>query len=172
VDRPRSGRPRRFTAVRAAQVESLACELPAATGVPLSLWSAPQLAREAIARGVAPEGISSATVRRWLAAEAIKPWQYRSWLFPRDPDFAAKAGRVLDLYEGRWEDVSLRGRAQETTPRKTHPPASGEVLVQSNTESPGDAGESPFVVAADTDWPASITSARSSCRCGTLSRCG
>lgn len=107
VDRPRSGRPRRFTAVQAAEVKSLACQLPAATGVPLSLWSAPELAREAVARGVAPDGISPATVRRWLAADAIKPWQYRSWLFPRDPDFAAKASRVLDLYEGRWEGEPL-----------------------------------------------------------------
>jgi hypothetical protein len=32
------------------------------------------------------------------AADTIKPWQYRSWLFIRDPDFAAKATRVLDLY--------------------------------------------------------------------------
>jgi transposase len=107
MDRPRSGRPRRFTAVQVAEVKSLACQLPAATGVPLSLWSAPELAREAVARGVAPEGISSATVRRWLAQDAIKPWQYRSWLFPRDPDFAAKASRVLDLYEGRWQGKPL-----------------------------------------------------------------
>lgn len=110
VDRPRSGRPRRFTALQAAEVKSLACQCPAATGVPLSRWSAPELAREAIARGVSPEGISSATVRRWLAADAIKPWQYRSWLFPRDPGFAAKAGRVLDLYERRWEGKPLGKR--------------------------------------------------------------
>lgn len=110
VDRPRSGRPRRFTPVQVAEVKSLACQLPAATGVPLSLWSAPELAREALARGIAPEGISPATVRRWLAADAIKPWQYRSWLFPRDPDFAAKASRVLDLYEGRWAGTPLGER--------------------------------------------------------------
>jgi hypothetical protein len=24
--------------------------------------------------------------------------QHRSWIFPRDPDFAAKAARVLDVY--------------------------------------------------------------------------
>ena len=40
----------------------------------------------------------ASTVRRILAADTIKPWQYRSWLFIRDPDFAAKATRVLDLY--------------------------------------------------------------------------
>jgi hypothetical protein len=28
----------------------------------------------------------------------LKPWQQRSWIFPRHPDFPAKAGRVLDLY--------------------------------------------------------------------------
>ena len=47
--------------------------------------------------------ISGATVWRWLSEDAIKPWSYRSWIFPRDPDFKAKAGRILDLYEGRWE---------------------------------------------------------------------
>jgi hypothetical protein len=40
---------------------------------------------------------------RWLREDAIRPWLYRSWIFPADPDFATKAGRVLDLYEGRWE---------------------------------------------------------------------
>jgi transposase len=106
MDRPRSGRPRRFTAVQAAEVKSLACQLPAATGVPLSRWSAPELAREMVVRGLAGE-ISASTVRRWLAADAIKPWQYRSWLFVRDPDFAAKAARVLDLYAGVWEGMPL-----------------------------------------------------------------
>ncbi|MCA1701685.1 MAG: transposase [Actinobacteria bacterium] len=38
---------------------------------------------------------------RWLSEDAVRPWSYRSWIFPRDPDFARKAGRVLDLYEGR-----------------------------------------------------------------------
>jgi transposase len=106
VDRPRSGRPRRFTAVQAAEVKSLACQRPAATGVPLSRWSAPELAREMVARGLA-EKISASTVRRWLAVDAIKPWQYRSWLFPRDPDFAAKAARVLELYAGAWQGNPL-----------------------------------------------------------------
>ena len=42
--------------------------------------------------------VSASTVRRWLASDALKPWQHRSWIFPRDPDFAVKAARVLDLY--------------------------------------------------------------------------
>src|SRR5206468_9542669 len=35
------------------------------------------------------------------------PWQHRSWIFPRDPDFAVKAARVLDLYARIWNGVAL-----------------------------------------------------------------
>ena len=87
-------------------VKALACELPAETGVPLSRWSAPDLAVEAVARGVV-ESISASTVRRWLAGDALKPWQHRSWIFPRDPDFAAKAAQALDLYAGIWDGEPL-----------------------------------------------------------------
>src|SRR3954451_2547072 len=106
MDRARSGRPSRFSPVQVAQVKSLACQLPAGAGAPLSRWSCPELAREAVSQGIA-ESISAATVRRWLARDAIKPWQYRSWLFPRDPDFAVKAERVLDLYQRRWNGHKL-----------------------------------------------------------------
>lgn len=53
--------------------------------------------REAVTRGIA-EQISGVTVWRWLTEDAIKPWQHRSWIFPRDPNFAAKAAPILDLY--------------------------------------------------------------------------
>jgi hypothetical protein len=46
-------------------------------------------------------------VRRWFAADAIKPWRYRSWIFPRDPDFASKAAGVLDLYGRAFEGIPL-----------------------------------------------------------------
>jgi transposase len=105
-DRPRSGRRRVFTPVQVAEVKALACTLPAETGQPLSRWSHADLASEAITRGLA-KTISAATVRRWLTADAIKPWQHRSWIFPRDPDFQPKAERVLDLYERRWQGQPL-----------------------------------------------------------------
>jgi hypothetical protein len=91
-----------FPPAQVAEVKALACELPAELGVPLSRWSSAEIAREAITRGIVAE-ISGATVWRWLAEDAIRPWSYRSWIFRRDPDFRAKAGRVLDLYEGRCE---------------------------------------------------------------------
>jgi len=84
----------------------LACELPAESRVPLARWSSSELAAEAVARGIC-EQISGVTVWRWLSEDAIKPWQHRSWIFPRDPDFAGKAGRILDLYGGRWEGERL-----------------------------------------------------------------
>ena len=51
--------------------------------------------------------LSASSVRRWLAADALKPWQHRSWISIRDPDFEAKAARVLDLYAGRWKGRRL-----------------------------------------------------------------
>jgi transposase-like protein len=46
ADAPRSGRPPVFTAADRAEVIALACALPAESGVPLSRWSGPDLARE------------------------------------------------------------------------------------------------------------------------------
>jgi transposase len=106
ADLPRPGRPPMFTAVQVAQVKALACELPADSQVPLARWSCPDLAVEATRRGVVTS-VSASTVRRWLAADAIKPWQHRSWIFPRDPDFAFKAGRVLDLYARTFNGADL-----------------------------------------------------------------
>ncbi len=51
--------------------------------------------------------MSASTIWRILDRDALKPWQHQSWLFPRDPQFAAKAGRVLDLYAGVWAGQPL-----------------------------------------------------------------
>jgi DDE superfamily endonuclease len=88
-----------------AEVIRLACERPADSEVPLACWSSCELAREAVARGIC-EQISGVTVWRWLCEDAIK-CQHRSWIFPRDPDFTVNAGRILDLYGGRWEGELL-----------------------------------------------------------------
>jgi DDE superfamily endonuclease len=81
-------------------VKAVACE-PPGEGAPLSRRSTADVHRLVIERGIAE--VSRSTVVRWLREDAIRPWQYRSWIFPTDPDFAEKAGRVLDLYEGRFE---------------------------------------------------------------------
>jgi transposase len=108
ADRPRPGRRRIFPATAEAEIKALACALPAETGVPLARWSCAELAAEAITRGVV-HSISPSTVGRWLAADAIRPWRHRSWIFPRDPGFAGKAARVLDLYHRIWDGQPLGG---------------------------------------------------------------
>lgn len=102
ADATRPGRPRTFAARVVAEVKALACELPAASGKPLARWTCPELAREVAASGTV-ESVSASTVRRWLASDALKPWQHRSWIFPRDPYFARKGGRVLNLCQREWE---------------------------------------------------------------------
>jgi hypothetical protein len=105
-DSTRTGRPRRITALERAEVTALACTLPAETGLPLSRFSHGDLAAEATGRGLVRQ-VSPSTVRRILRAAPIKPWLYRSWIHPRDPGFAVKAARVLDLYERRWDGEAL-----------------------------------------------------------------
>ena len=89
------------------QVKALACELPATLGLPLSRFSVADVAQQARQSGLVAT-ISDSTVWRWLHADAIRPWQHRCWIFPRDPLFAVKAGRILDLYQRRWQGKLLR----------------------------------------------------------------
>ena len=88
------------------QVKALACELPATLGVPLSRLSTADIAREVRRAGIVAT-VSDKTVWRWLHADAIRPWQHRTWIFPRDPAFALKAGRILDLYARQWQGRPL-----------------------------------------------------------------
>jgi hypothetical protein len=88
------------------QVKALACELPHQHGLPLSRYSGQDLVREVVRQGLLAS-ISGRTIWRWLDQDAIRPWQHRSWIFPRDPDFQLKAERVLDLYQGLWDHQAL-----------------------------------------------------------------
>lgn len=95
-----------FPPLQVATITALACELPTQRSEPLSRYSTADLARLVTAHPDAPP-LSVSTIWRLLDRDALKPWRYRSWLFPRDPEFAAKAGRVLDLYTGWWEGQPL-----------------------------------------------------------------
>ena len=80
--------------------------MPAASGRLLARWTCPELARHAADSGIVA-AVSPSTVCRWLADDALKPWQHRSWIFPRRPALAVKAGRVLNLYQQAWEGERL-----------------------------------------------------------------
>jgi DDE superfamily endonuclease len=89
------------------RVKAIACELPAKLGLPLSRWSLAELGSHVRRCGLRAT-ISDTTIWRWLNEDAIRPWQHRCWIFPRDPDFEEKAGRILDLYHRVWKSRRLR----------------------------------------------------------------
>ncbi len=89
------------------QVKALACELPSQFGLPLSRWSLAELNEQVCQSGLVAK-ISDSTLWRWLHEDAIRPWFHRCWIFPRDPQFAAKAARLLDLYQRVWQGQPLQ----------------------------------------------------------------
>jgi hypothetical protein len=90
-------------------IKALACELPSRRALPLARWSVAELRQEAVASGLVAK-ISGTTLWRWLGQDALRPWRHRSWIFPRDSQFARKAGRVIDLYQRRWKGAALGPR--------------------------------------------------------------
>jgi hypothetical protein len=90
-----------FPPLDRAIVVSIACDVVARTGNPLSRQSTTDLAKRA--QDELGKPISRTTVWEILDADAIKPWQYEHWIFPRAANFFEKAAVVLDLYEGYWQ---------------------------------------------------------------------
>src|SRR5712692_9836140 len=88
------------------EVKSIACMPPTELGLPLSRLQVPDIRDEVLRRGLVAQ-MSGSTIWRWLDEDALRPWTFRSWIFPRDPDFEEKAGRVLDLYAGKFEGRRL-----------------------------------------------------------------
>ena len=86
-------------------VQAVACALVAETKQPLSRQSLADVAARACTALGKP--ISRSTVWRILETDAIKPWRYKYWIFPRDLHFAEKAGPILDLYMGLWPGQPL-----------------------------------------------------------------
>ena len=127
-----------FPPEQIAEVKAIACELPATHGLPLGRFTRTELHRLVVERGVTDA--SASTIWRWLHDDALKPWQQRSWIFVRDPRFRERAGRVLDLYQRRFEGRRYRpddlvicadeksqlqalGRRHETIPPRPGRPA-------------------------------------------------
>ncbi len=101
-DRPRSGRPRTFTAVQVAQVIETATQWPSNHGVPISHWDARSLQAVALEAGIM-ESIHPTTIWRWLQDADIQPHRVRYWLQSPDPDFGARMHDVIGLYRSAME---------------------------------------------------------------------
>lgn len=106
MDLPRSGRPAIYGPQERAQITALVCETLWKHELPLSRFSIADLQRVVVQEeGLA--GLSHSSLGRILRQDALKPWRYRYWLFPRDPDFVNKACVILDLYAGFWQGQRL-----------------------------------------------------------------
>ena len=70
-----------FPPLDRAVVASIACDVVARTGDPLSRQSTTDLHKRVCEELNKP--IGRTTVWEILDADAIKPWQYEHWLFPR-----------------------------------------------------------------------------------------
>jgi len=107
-DQPRSGRPKTINPATRALVVALACERPADRAVPLRRYSLSELTVEVADRLPSEQVAPSRTaIWRLLTHDALRPWRYRSWIFPRDPHFLERAGPVLDLYACQWQGQPL-----------------------------------------------------------------
>jgi hypothetical protein len=88
-----------------ASVKATACELVSQTEQPLSRQSTADITRRV--NLILPRPMSATTVWRILNRDALQPWRYRYWIFPRDAHFGPKAAAILDLYAGLWQGHPL-----------------------------------------------------------------
>jgi transposase len=95
--RPRfgGGRPRRISSDDEQRIVAIAGARPDTLGVPYTRWSLSKLSRYLHGQGIE---VSPAHLGRILARNGISLQRTRSWKQSPDPDYAAKAARVLALY--------------------------------------------------------------------------
>jgi hypothetical protein len=106
LDLPRSGRPATYGPQERAQITAVVCETLWKHKLPLSRFSIADLQR-VVTQEDSLANLSRSSLERILRQDALKPWRYRYWLFPRDPDFVSKACVILDLYAGFWQGQRL-----------------------------------------------------------------
>jgi transposase len=92
--RYRGGRPRRITTEQRQRIVSVAGARPDSQGVPLTRWSLPRLAVQLGAEGIE---ISPRHLGTVLAEAGLSFQRTRTWKASPDPDYEAKAERILEL---------------------------------------------------------------------------
>jgi transposase len=101
--RPRfgGGRPRRISSDDEQRIVALAGARPDTLGVPLTRWSLAKLSEYLRGQEIL---VSPAQLGRILARAGLSCQRSRSWKASPDPDYEAKAARVLALYRQRPAD--------------------------------------------------------------------
>ena len=105
-DAKRCGRPAVFTAVQVAQVKALACTPPKDSGLPLSRWSCPELARQAVSGGICERSRPRRCAGGCPRTPSNRGSTSRGSSSPT-PTSQPKAQRVLDLYQRIWDGKPL-----------------------------------------------------------------
>lgn len=99
-DAPRSGRPPTFTPEQVTQILAVACEDPALSGRPISLWTHWEITDEVIKRKIV-ECISVSQVGRYLDESALRPHKVKYWLNTKEKDpvkFQSQVELVCQTY--------------------------------------------------------------------------
>jgi len=91
----RGGRPRRITDTQRRQAVAVAGARPETHGVALTRWSLPRLADHLAEQHIVE--ISAAHLGRLLSEAGLSFQRTRTWKASPDPDYEAKAARVLEL---------------------------------------------------------------------------
>lgn len=91
----RGGRPRRISTDDEQRIVAVAGARPDTLGVPYTRWSLAKLSRYLRGQGIE---VSAAQLGRVLARNGISLQRTRSWKQSPDPDYEAKAARILALY--------------------------------------------------------------------------
>jgi len=121
-DAYRCGGPQKFSAEQVALIIALACEKPADSGLPVSHWTPPELAKEAIDRGIVTS-ISPRQVDRFLQEVDLRPHKTRYWLNSKtkeeDPErYAGEVRGVCDAY-AQAQQLNEQGVHTVSTDEKT-----------------------------------------------------
>jgi transposase len=97
----RGRRPRKTTPVQRDRIVSVARARPDTQGVPLTRWSLAKLREHLAGMGIC---LCEEALRQTLIGAGLSHQRTRSWKWSPDPDFQAKAERVLSLYRAKPED--------------------------------------------------------------------
>jgi transposase len=97
----RGGRPKKMTPCERDRIIAVARARPDTQGVPLTRWSLAKLAPHLAGMGMF---LSRETLRQVLIHAGLSHQRTRSWKWSPDPEFRAKAERVLSLYRAKPED--------------------------------------------------------------------
>ena len=94
--RYRGGRPRRITTDERKRIVAVAGARPDQQGIPLTRWSLPRLAHHLAGEGIC---VSPRHLGTLLAQAGLSFQRTRTWKASPDPEYEAKAARILALCE-------------------------------------------------------------------------